>query len=633
MLRRPWLFGLLAAVVGLAPSLARAGDADDEGFFSKVMSRLLSTDLVKKEYQRKYHWPPKYFIKPSSAKELNAYATASEKLGAVVEDGKIRPVVMITEGYMKKVVKGDENVLAAIMGHELAHLTRDHVGDPKGDTLLLFLAYSRDHEIEADLDGMRYAVAAGFPYKESVASAFREMKASTTYTSFEGLHTTHPSWEERLSFLDREQSKLWSAMSAFNNGNLFLELEQYPAAEQCFRAVVKEFPECHEAWANLGYTLLMRYCDALEPEDLRSFGIGHVVAGCFYTRPTGLESKVRGIDEKAWHGAVKALKAALALKEDLVLPRACLGIAHLVHPEGKDTKQASRFFAQALTNFRKDRSLTGNYAGLMSLLINAGVADMASGDRAGARELFLAADKISVGLGALGKTLDEALVFNLAMWESEAPEADVRKAALKKWTFYLMEASPDSSWWPVAYERYARLARELEVKAISRAEFLKGSGPAPLRMVTSVLFGSKTIFLSEPIEQVVEDLGKDEVVSHPLYPGAKIQRWRFDGKGIEFLGKDKVLAIFLNSPKSPPVQLQAVGSSTKAREVRVGMSEKEAEELLKDQRAEIVFLTTRRERYRFYPGLGLALRYHEDRIVEMALARVPRVRETEKVEP
>ena len=134
-------------------------------------------------------------------------------------------------------------------------------------------AWLRDHEIEADLSGMRYALAAGYPCKESITGAFREMKKNTSYTSFEGLHTTHPSWDERLMFLDREQAKLWSAMSAFNNGALFLQLEQYPAAEQCFRAVVKEFPECHEGWANLGYTLLMRYCDALDADDLRHFRI------------------------------------------------------------------------------------------------------------------------------------------------------------------------------------------------------------------------------------------------------------------------------------------------------------------------------------------------------------------------
>jgi len=164
---RPGLAGAFPLAVLLLPAFSWAGDDADEKLFRKVMARILSTDLARKEYPDKYVWPPKHFIKPDSVKELNAYATASEKLGAEFDSasGKIRPVVMITEGYLKNVVKGNENVLAAIMGHEFAHLTRDHVGGRKGETLLLLLAFSRDDEIEADLDGVRYAVAAGYPYK------------------------------------------------------------------------------------------------------------------------------------------------------------------------------------------------------------------------------------------------------------------------------------------------------------------------------------------------------------------------------------------------------------------------------------------------------------------------------------
>ncbi|MFO0968648.1 MAG: M48 family metalloprotease [Gemmataceae bacterium] len=613
-------------LIAVTPSI-RAGE-DDEKLFNKVMARLLSADLVRKEYPDKYLWPPKYFVKPDSAKELNAYATAHVKLGAIIEDGKTRPVVMMTEGYLTKLVKGNENICAAVMGHELAHLTKDHVGGSRAETGLLFLAFSRDHEIEADLSGMRYALAAGYPCKESITGAFREMKKNTSYTSFEGLHTTHPSWDERLMFLDREQAKLWSAMSAFNNGALFLQLEQYPAAEQCFRAVVKEFPECHEGWANLGYTLLMRYCDALDADDLRHFRIGHIVAGCFYNRPDSLESKVRGIDEKTWHKAVEALKTALALKEDMVLPRACLGIAYLVHPEGKDVKQARLAFEQALASTRKDKGVRGNLSSLMSLLINAGVTELADGNVAAAEEKFGMAERVGAKLDdvPLIRTLDVALLFNQALVASEAKDADAKRAALKKWQRYLALAGQDSAWWPLAYDRYAKLARELGDKVTPAEEIVKLLGPAPTRLTTSVTSGANTVFLSEPIEQAVADLGKGEGVPQPLFPKSKFIRWRFASKGIDVLGKDKVLAIYLTSAKGPPIIVQAAGSSTKGRELRVGMKTKEVTDVLGDQPVTHGYLTDPDRRYRLYPLLGLALRFNdEDRIEEMALARVPRM--------
>jgi Zn-dependent protease with chaperone function len=156
-----------------------AQETTDEQLFQKVMNRLMKTDLFVREYPSKFVYPPKTFIKPKSLKELNAYATASKAYGAIVDDktGKIQPAVMITEGYLKVIVKGDENSLGVIMGHELAHLTKEHVVNRPGETGLLMLSFSRDHEIEADLDGVRYAVAAGYPYKAGFASAIREMRA------------------------------------------------------------------------------------------------------------------------------------------------------------------------------------------------------------------------------------------------------------------------------------------------------------------------------------------------------------------------------------------------------------------------------------------------------------------------
>jgi hypothetical protein len=66
------------------------------------------------------------------------------------------------------------------------------------------------------------------------------------------LNKDHPSWKDRLAELDPNQPSLWRAMSAFDNGNHFLLLEQYLAAERCFEKVVDDFPDCYEAWANLG---------------------------------------------------------------------------------------------------------------------------------------------------------------------------------------------------------------------------------------------------------------------------------------------------------------------------------------------------------------------------------------------
>src|SRR4029077_19423063 len=98
-----------------------------------------------------------------------------------------------------------------------------------------------------------------------------------------------------------------------------------------------------EAWANLGYARLMRYCDSLDARDLRDFGVGPLVTGGFYNRPGWLEGRagrLRGVNEKLWKDAVTAFEKALGLNPDLVLARANLGMAYLVCPDGRDVKKA-----------------------------------------------------------------------------------------------------------------------------------------------------------------------------------------------------------------------------------------------------------------------------------------------------
>jgi tetratricopeptide (TPR) repeat protein len=620
----------ISALCLYVPSV-RADEIADEKLFKKVMKRLIRNQAFVKEYPEKFVYPPKAFIKPNSIKEMNAYASAHRAHGAELDSksGKIRPVVMITQGFMDKIIKGDEQSLAVIMGHELAHLTKDHVtGDRKGESAVVILSFGRDQEIEADLNGMRYAIAAGYPYRKGVAKSFKEIRANTKYSSFEGLNATHPTWEERLILLDREQAKLWTAMSAFQNGHAFLEMEQYQSAQQCFKAVTAEFPDCHEAWANLGYARLMQYCDGLDYDDLKRYGIGQIVTGGFYARPDSLESKVRGTDDKLWKDAVKALTKSLDLKADLVLPRASLGVAYLVHPEGKDVKTAKKWFAEALDHLKKDPELKRNPLSLAALLVNSGVADLAGANAEEAGKKFRAADDI-VGtqrFTPVVRGMEDALVYNQALLLARSKEAGDKERACRMLESYLDRNAPDSAWWPIAYGHYAKLGKEIDAKVRTRVSYYRKPAPQELRVVTSVTVGKETITLSDLTQDVVNRLGEDDGEPIPLYPDSKIIRWRFMDQGIDLLAKDKVLAIFLTNKNAPPVVLRQIGVTGEGKELKVGMPEEAAKSLLKDQRCDRSqrAIADASVMYHFYPQLGLAVRYAGARVEEIAIAQMPR---------
>ena len=271
------------------------------------------------------------------------------------------------------------------------------------------------------------------------------------------------------------------------------------------------------------------YCDGLETEDLRHFGIGQIVAGGFYSRPASLESKVRGVDEKLWQDAVKALKRALTLKSDLALPRAHLGVAYLVDPEGKNAKQASKWFAEALDHLQQDPELQRQPLALAALRVNAGVADFARGDAAEASRKFQVADAAcqEVAFFPGTQTLRDALLYNQALPDAHSPEADRKRKACEALERYLSRACPDSAWWPLAHELYAKLAKELKIAARPPAELAAREGPDRLRLLTSLTVDGHPVTLSEPIDGAVTRLGKDAAVALPLFPDSKIVRWRF----------------------------------------------------------------------------------------------------------
>jgi hypothetical protein len=86
----------LAFAYALTGACLHADEAENEKLLAKVMTRLMSADMVSKEYPKKFDWPPKFFVKPKSKREVNAYASAHKLHGATLDEktGKIRPVVM-----------------------------------------------------------------------------------------------------------------------------------------------------------------------------------------------------------------------------------------------------------------------------------------------------------------------------------------------------------------------------------------------------------------------------------------------------------------------------------------------------------------------------------------------------------
>jgi tetratricopeptide (TPR) repeat protein len=562
--------------------------------------------------------------------EVNAFATA--RLEGDGAKAQVHPQVVVFRGMLSRVIRdpadpaGDADRLAFILGHELSHVSLGHVTRPRaGQTEFTRLVFSRQQESAADLKGMELALKAGYSFRQGRTAIDRMKALGLTYSSFEGLGADHPAWNDRLAAMDKEQAGLWRAMAAFEDGVVFLCFEQYASAEVCFGAVLREFPQCPEAWTNLGDAQLMRYCDKLDANDLRGLGVGQPAVGAFYTRPESLEAAVRGVDRTLWQDAVEALQKALQLQPDLVLAQADLGVAFLVAPAGQDAERAARYLRSAAAKAATDPAV--NPLMRATVRVNAGAAELAAGEREAAAKQLAAAEKelrdaddlpeAPVTLGAVS-----ALLYNRALWLAASPSEAQRREAVKQFEQYLRIAPPASAWWPLAYEHYTKLCRALKQSAETQAELARRGQP-DFRPVTSVKLASgPTIRLGEPVREAVDKLGKGAAA--PVDGGQGLARWRYPEHGIDLLAADRVLAICLKGPKAPAVAIQKMGAGAETHDLRPNVARADLDKTLAGEPYDVRQLERPGVDYRFYLGLGLAARLANGRVDELVIAQIPR---------
>ncbi len=588
---------------------AEPSKADTE-LLDKVAKKLLA---VSENPPVGFEWPPDF--KVLDEPEINAFATFK------VIDGKRCPQIRVFSGMMSRVIKGDEDILALIVGHEIGHLLHKHVVfDPKRDkTDFLRITYGRDEEIEADVTGAQLMLKAGYNLRNGVKYIQRMNDLGLKYSSLEGLGTDHPSWNDRLARIDKSRDKLWKSMSAFDNGVTFLLIEQYALAETCFERVLQEFPACTEAWVNLGNACLMRYFDKFDLDDIKDFGLGQVATPGFYLRAESIPT--RGRDDKLWKRAVAALNKAIELDKDLTLARANLGLAYLFHPEEKDVKKAISLMRSAASDAGGDLRVIAIHEA--DILLNLGVAYFAAGDDDNGfkfidRALEVGKRPTPSGLRT-DKGLEAARNFTVASILGKRKNEKDNKIAQSMFMRYLKTTNTSSIWWDAAYEQYQDLSKRTGAKAEAKETFKPEV--EPLRPVLShKLKSGAEVKLTDDAVAALKKLG--EGITTNLVPGGNLKRVRFEKEGVDLVVNDSVVAICVVSPEAVPITLRGKGiGSALALDLRVGMPADEVSKVLGE--GERRYFTDPNVAYTYYRSQGIGVRNKDNKVAELVLATIP----------
>jgi hypothetical protein len=116
-------------------------------------------------------------------------------------------------------------------------------------------------------------------------------------------------------------------------------------------------------------------------------------------------------------------------------------------------------------------------------------------------------------------------------------------------------------------------------------------------------------------------LGKVEPV--PAIRGANLVRLVYPDLGTEIIGASEVLAIRLKGKSAPALDIRSSGLGSTSTTIRIGMSREKLEEIVADQDYDYRQIDDPDVNYRFYRGLGLAVRLQEGTVDELALVQVP----------
>src|SRR5208337_1889184 len=203
---------LSCLLTGCSMGMAQTGENNaDEELLKRVSEQLVAVMAPVPGFV----WPPVFKIVPDP--EIQAHSTFSRG----PKDDQVQPLVRVHSGLMTKVIQGDANRLALILGHELGHIALRHItSENVGQTPLVNLVIGRDQEIAADRVGMELALKAGFSRLRGLKAFRRLIDLGLDHAPIEPWikGDEHPSCKERLAELDKDQAPLWKAMAAFHNG-------------------------------------------------------------------------------------------------------------------------------------------------------------------------------------------------------------------------------------------------------------------------------------------------------------------------------------------------------------------------------------------------------------------------------
>jgi len=486
---------------------------------------------------------------------LPTHPLFGEETFAGVRDKPLDFSVVVGKPLIEKVCEGDPTRLACIIGHELGHLSRGHLNGKRSGGRAELARLTRELEFEADREGLRYALAAGFPDPDRAVvrlwDRMREQYGEAKTLEPAWVFADHPSSTERIAELQTDPMKrqLWRAAVSFDDGVSYLALGAWDPAQGCFDRALSQFPKSPEVLANVGYVCLMRFYAGLPREAYARIGGELSCSSYASTRPP-----IRGgaaVDKTLLDGAQRRFEEALGINSAFYPALASLGAAITMDPDAgpaqlDDAIDKLRQAAQA-AHLAGDRRIE------MDALANLSVA-RARKSPDSAMDTYREA---IATVPAVNDLLPVKANFGALLARSEAPD-DLRLAA-SLLADYLRNTSGESYYNLQAARHWENVQRKL---GLSDEPLPAPEHPNWARPTAVTLPNGRKPYLKQDLAQVCNWIGGLETVATDVVDGER-GLWELPRAGVSLRGaRGRLRIISLSGPNAPALELRAVGDRT-----------------------------------------------------------------------
>ncbi len=391
-------------------------------------------------------------------------------------------------------MNNDMRLVRAVVAHELAHLSKKHLGSGM-KAADLDLIFTRQQEYEADATGAAVLEKCGYSRKDMTDMLLRLGEVSRKAPASVKVMGDHADCQRRAAAVDKSNLVLRSMVS-FTTGESYMDVRAYNKAKEQFDKAVEQAPDFYEAKFNAAQAALLFYYDVLTP-GVRDAWYQPDFGASFYLPPhLPKPPVVNDQDRDNYTDALKRIRvAALQLKARQEATE-LLGLALVLEPDGK-----ASVISEGIKTLEKALTTAVTPDDRLRISNNLAIGYQRQGNVSTAIDKMFAEQKKSTRYNAY-------LAANLGAQKLPAKiKGTEAKTALNVLYTYLSNTSDKATGYTSVKKSFEDLKKRLNVttKEIVRQGI-------PICTAFSLTDGGRTVFMLDPFEKYYRSIGALEAI-------------------------------------------------------------------------------------------------------------------------